>query len=749
MMQTQNDIFKRIADELNIRLSQVADTVALIDDKNTIPFIARYRKEVTGNLDDQVLRVLDEKLAFYRALAEKKEDVKRLIDSQGLLTDELSRLIDSCATVNEVDDLYRPFRPKRRTRAMIAIEKGLEDFALKILEGSLTKDPLEKYALGFIHPEKDVGSYEDVVAGACDILAEYISDDADLRKRLRSIVTNTGVISTKAKSKAESVYEMYYDYNEPIKRIAGHRVLAINRGEKEEFLSVKLSCDSDFVFSIIFEHCRQGKLLRGIQRNTRAASAATNASAPTGASVADSLLKPVRSDACLDIISAACKDSWKRLVEPSIETEIRNALTEDANEKAIGIFSQNLKNTLMQPPVKEKTVLGFDPAYRTGCKLAVVDPTGKCLATSVIYPHQPHNKKEESERILLSLIGQFNVDVISIGNGTASGESEQFVSGFIQRHKLDVVYCIVNEAGASVYSASELGAKEFPEYDVSLRSAVSIARRLQDPLAELVKIDPRSIGVGQYQHDMNQKKLEGSLRGVVEDCVNSVGVDLNTASPSLLSYVSGISAQISKNIVDYRDKTGIFRSRKELMKIPKLGGKTYEQCAGFLRIAESEEFLDNTSVHPESYEATKKLLGMLGNPPVGEVKKLAETFGEEKLSKTLGIGLPTLTDIIDAVSKPGRDPRGDDFDSIAANKPMEMKDLHEGMVLQGVVRNVSAFGAFVDIGVHQDGLVHISQLSDQFVKDPTTVVSAGQRVKVRVLGIDSEKKRISLSMKGM
>ncbi|MHB1454033.1 MAG: Tex family protein [Saccharofermentanales bacterium] len=736
-MQTQNDLFKKIADELNIRLTQVADTVALIDDKNTIPFIARYRKEVTGNLDDQVLRVLGEKLTFYRALNEKKEEVKRLIGNQGLLTDELSAIIDSCGTVNEVDDIYRPFRPKRRTRAMIAVEKGLENFALKVLEGTLMKEPLEMYALEFLNPEKDVSSYEDVVAGACDILAEYISDDADLRKRLRSIVTNTGVISTKAKSKAESVYEMYYDYNEPIKRIAGHRVLAINRGENEEFLNVKLSCDNEFVLSIIFEHCRQGKLLKGLQRSSRIAASP------------DSLMRPVRSDACLDILQMACKDSWKRLIEPSIETEIRNALTEDANEKAIQIFSHNLKSTLMQPPVKERTVLGFDPAYRTGCKLAVVDPTGKCLATSVIYPHQPHNKKEESERILLSLIGQFNVDVISIGNGTASGESEQFVSGFIQQHKLDVVYCIVNEAGASVYSASELGAKEFPEYDVSLRSAVSIARRLQDPLAELVKIDPQSIGVGQYQHDMNQKKLEGSLRGVVEDCVNSVGVDLNTASPSLLSYVSGISPQISKNIVEYRDKAGIFRSRKELMKIPKLGGKTFEQCAGFLRIAESEEFLDNTSVHPESYEATRKLLHLLGNPPVSEVKNLADIYGEEKLSKMLNIGIPTLTDIIEAVSKPGRDPRGDDFDSLAANKPMDLKDLHEGMVLPGVVRNVSAFGAFVDIGVHQDGLVHISQLSDQFVKDPTAVVSAGQKVKVRVLGVDMEKKRISLSMKGM
>lgn len=727
---TDLSIFRRIATELGTAQDQVERTVALIDDGNTIPFIARYRKEVTGNLDDQVLRELNEKLLFYRSLAAKKTDVRRLIGETGLLTDEISQAIDRCETITEIDDIYRPFRPKRRTRASIAKEKGLTAFAQKIMDCRAGQEELDQFAGSFLDEEKGVVSIQDVFDGACDIIAELVSEDAALRKRLRTVYTNTGAIESKAKVKKESVYEMYYDFTEPISRIAGHRVLALNRGEKEEILAVNLTMDSDFAVALILEHCFNGKLqgspdLQGIPPFKN------------------------KSEACTDQIARACSDAWKRLLEPSLENEIRNTLTEQAEEKAIQIFATNLKSTIMQSPVKGKTVLGFDPAYRTGCKLAVVDTTGKCLTTTVIYPTPPQSKTEEAAKTLLSLIARYHVDMIAIGNGTASRESESFVSKVLSEHSLPVKYFVVNEAGASVYSASVLGATEFPDFDVSLRSAVSIARRLQDPLAELVKIDPQSIGVGQYQHDMNQKKLKENLGAVVEDCVNAVGVDLNTASPSLLSYVAGINQTTAKNIVAFRDQNGAFTSRTQLTKVPKLGAKAFEQCAGFLRIPGAEDILDTTSVHPESYKAAKKLMKLLGNPAPGEVKIAAQQKGIEALAGALEIGLLTLTDMIEAIAKPGRDPREEVAQALLRSDVVEMKDLKEGMILTGVVRNVSAFGAFVDIGVHQDGLVHISQLSDTFVKNPTDFIKAGQMVQVRVLGVDTAKKRISLSMKGL
>ncbi len=721
---------KRIAKELSISLPQVESTIALIDDGNTIPFIARYRKEVTGNLDDEQLRNLHEKLLFYKALFSKKDDVKRLISELGFLTQEVADSIDRCETTTEVEDIYRPFRPKRKTRASIAKEKGLTGFALKILECKDEEPALLSYATTFINPEKGVNEIQEVFDGACDIIAEAISEDAALRKRLRTLYNNTGIIETKAKGTKESVFEMYYDYHEPISRIAGHRILAINRGEREEILNVKLAMDNDFAGSLILEHCSSGKL----------------AQSPSLESVIPSNYK---ARACMDYITRACADSWKRLIEPSLENEIRNSLTEFAEEKAINIFAANLKSTLMLSPIKGKNVLGFDPAYRTGCKLAVVESTGKCLVTTVIYPTPPQSKVTEASRVLLSLIGQFKIDMIAIGNGTASRESEAFVSAVLKECPTTVKYFIVNEAGASVYSASALGTSEFPDFDVSLRSAVSIARRLQDPLAELVKIDPQSIGVGQYQHDMNQKKLKENLGTVVEDCVNAVGVDLNTASPSLLSYVAGINQTTAKNIVSFRDENGAFTSRTQLKKVPKLGAKAFEQCAGFLRIPGAKDILDTTSVHPESYTAARKLLTMLGNPEPGELKIKAQQKGIEDLASALSIGILTLTDIIDAIIKPGRDPREDIAQAELRSDVLEMKDLKEGMMLVGVVRNVSAFGAFVDIGVHQDGLVHISQLSDTFVKDPVTFIKAGQTVRVKVIGVDIPKKRISLSMKGL
>lgn len=723
-------IFKRISNELSISLPQIIDTVALIDDGNTIPFIARYRKEATGSLDDQQLRDLDEKLKYYRALYAKKDDIKRLISELGFLTDEIIKQIDLCENISEIEDIYRPFRPKRKTRASIAKEKGLTPLAQKILECNINQDSLNEYVINFISAEKGVDNYDSAINGAMDIIAECISEDAMLRKRLRTVYTNTGIVEVKAKEHKESVYEMYYDYREPVARIAGHRVLAINRGEREEILNVKLSMDFDFAVNLILEHVSQSKL----------------APSPTLPQV---MVSKSKSNPCWEYISKSTTDAWKRLIEPSLENEIRNSLTEDAEEKAIQIFATNLKSTLMQSPIKGKNVLGFDPAFRTGCKLAVVESTGKCLATTVIYPTPPQSKVEEAGRILISLISQFKIDMIAIGNGTASRESESFVSGVLKNANLDVKYFVVNEAGASVYSASQIGSNEFPDFDVSLRSAVSIARRLQDPLAELVKIDPQSIGVGQYQHDMNQKKLKENLGVVVEDCVNAVGVDLNTASPSLLSYVAGINQTTAKNIVAYRDENGEFKSRTELKKIPKLGAKAYEQCAGFLRIPGAKEILDTTSVHPESYKAARQLLELLGNPKPDELKIIAQQKGIEALAKSLNVGILTLTDIIEAIAKPGRDPREEVTQAQLLSDVLEIKDLKEGMTMTGVVRNVSAFGAFVDIGVHQDGLVHISQLSNTFVKNPTDFVKAGQSVKVKVIGVDIPKKRISLSMKDL
>jgi uncharacterized protein len=721
-------ILKRIASELGVGLSQVEHTVTLIDDGNTIPFIARYRKEATGSLDDQQLRDLYEKLQFYRALSSKKEDVRRFIFEQGFLTPEIAKTILQCATITEVEDIYRPFRPKRRTRAMIAKEKGLTGFAQKILECRDSEEELAAFAGTFLDAEKGVESLDDVFGGACDILAEAVSEDAALRKRLRTVYFNTGTVDTKTKTDKPSVYEMYYDYHEPVSRIAGHRVLAINRGEREEILSVRLNMESDYAVQLILDHVYQGRLSRN----------------PT---LPGTVRTRFDSAACRKCIDAACTDAWKRLIAPSLENEIRNELTEQAEDKAIQIFSANLKSTIMQPPIKGKNVLGFDPAFRTGCKLAVVESTGKCLATTVIYPTPPQSKVEEAARVMVSLIRQFHIDLIAIGNGTASRESEIFVSSVVKDHSLPVRYFMVNEAGASVYSASELGSQEFPDYDVSLRSAVSIARRLQDPLAELVKIDPQSIGVGQYQHDMNQKRLKENLGGVVEDCVNAVGVDLNTASPSLLSYVAGISQPIARNIVAFRDQNGAFTARTQLLKVTKLGAKTYEQCAGFLRIPGAAEVLDTTSVHPESYAAAKALLKQLGNPSPGEIRIAAQQKGVESLAKALDVGIETLTDIIESIAKPGRDPREDAPQAVLRSDVLDIKDLKENMILVGVVRNVSAFGAFVDIGVHQDGLVHISQLSDTYVKNPTDFIKAGQTVKVRVLAIDIQKKRISLSMK--
>lgn len=728
-------ICERIAKELDLKSDYVYATVLLIEDNNTIPFIARYRKEITGNMDDQKLRKLNEKWSFYTRLEEKKKETAQLIEKLDLLTPQIKKAIEGCETLQELEDLYRPFRPKRKTRASVAVEKGLEPLALKILGQDMSSKELEEESERYVSSKAGIATGKEALDGAGDILAEYISDDAFLRKKIREIYFRTGQIKTKAKTKKESVYEMYYDYSEPVKKIPGHRVLAINRGEKEDFLQVKIIPDEEQLKSTVDGYVKAGKLYQNLQKSSTEKE--------------KTFCRPVLSEACFDVLKHAGEDSIKRLIRPSVEKEIRNILTERACEKAVGIFGENLKNILMESPVKDRTVMGFDPAYRTGCKLAVVDSTGKCLATSVIYPTPPQNKKEEAIRELKSLTEKFNVDIIAIGNGTASGESERFVSEFIKSlsSKKKPVYCVVNEAGASVYSASELGAQEFPDFDVSLRSAVSIARRLQDPMAELVKIDPKSIGVGQYQHDMNQKHLEESLKNVVEDCVNAVGVDINTASPSLLSYIAGINTTLSKNIVDYRVKKGVFRSRHELTEVPKLGPETFRQCAGFMRIPASEEMLDNTPVHPETYDAAKGLLKKLGNPEGEKIYPLARKYGFERLAKELSLGMPTLKDIVEGVSAPGRDPRGDDFEELKGEKPIDMKELKEGMVLKGVVRNVSAFGAFVDIGVHQDGLVHISELSDKFVKDPSEVVAAGQKVNVRILGVDLMKKRISLSMK--
>ena len=711
------DILKKLQEELNIKASQVENTVKLLDEGNTVPFIARYRKEMTGSLDDQIIRQLSERLTALRNLEEKREQVKNAIAEQGNLTEELTMKLDAAETQTEIDDIYRPFRPKRRTRASIAKEKGLQPLADMIF-GQKLIGSLEEYASAFVDGEKGVGSVEDAIQGAKDILAEQISDDADLRKTLREATVQYGALLSKKSKDEPSVYEMYYDYQEPLKKAAGHRILAVNRGEKEGFLSIKIEGEED-------------RLLQRMER------------------------KIIRKNSdTAEILQEVIADSYKRLIAPSLEREIRNDLTEKAEESAIGVFRENLKQLLLQPPISGKIVLALDPAYRTGCKIAVIDATGKPLETAVVYPTPPQNKTAEAEKKLLGLIEKYGVDLISIGNGTASRESELFVAEMLKKTKKNVQYIIANEAGASVYSASKLGAEEFPEYDVSLRSAVSIGRRIQDPLAELVKIDPKSIGVGQYQHDMNQKRLGEALGGVVEDCVNSVGVDLNTASPALLSYVAGINGTVAKNILKYREENGRFSARKELLKVPKLGPKAYEQCAGFLRLPESKMALDRTGVHPESYKAAEALLTLCGytldDVAAKKVTGLAKKIkSPEKTAEELGIGLPTLEDIIRELEKPGRDPREDAPAPVLRSDVLSMEDLKEGMVLTGTVRNVIDFGVFVDIGVHQDGLVHISQICDRFIKHPLEAVKLGDVVQVKVLSVDMQKKRISLTMRNV
>lgn len=714
------DITSQLIQEFKLKPFQVENTIRLVDEGCTIPFIARYRKELTGELDDQVLREMHERLVYLRNLEERRQDVTRLIDEQGKLTPEISKALENCRSMQEIEDIYRPYKPKRRTRASIAREKGLEPLARIVLGQEIINGSVEELAAPFVDAEKGVNNAEEALQGAMDIIAEEISDNAGTRKVVRELFFKHGTLFSKALREEDSVYRLYYDFREPVSRIAKHRVLAVNRGEKEGYLQVGIEMPEELVISFL-----QSKYT------------AKKRSITSG------------------YVEAAAEDSYKRLIAPSIENEVRNELAEMAGEQAMKVFAENLRNLLLQPPVKGRVVLGLDPAYRTGCKIAVVDDTGRVLTTTVIYPTPPQNKVEEAEKVILNLIDRLKVDIISIGNGTASKESEIFTANLLKKTARNVYYMVVSEAGASVYSASKLGAEEFPEFDVSLRSAVSIARRLQDPLAELVKIDPKAIGVGQYQHDMNQKRLGETLGGVVEDCVNSVGVDLNTASPSLLSYVSGINASVAKNIVEYRESIGRFGSRKELKKVKKLGDKAFEQCAGFLRIPDGRNILDNTSVHPEAYDAAEKLLGALGykledvrNRKLGDLSKEVEGKGAESIAKAIGVGVPTLKDIVSELMKPGRDPRDELPKPVLLTDVLDMADLKPGMVLTGTVRNVADFGAFVDIGVHQDGLVHISELADKFVKSPMDVVSVGDIVKVRVLSVDAAKKRISLSMKG-
>lgn len=711
------DILKKLREEFGITQRQAENTVRLLDEGNTVPFIARYRKEMTGSLDDQIIRQLSERLTALRNLEDRRTQVRTAIAEQGRLTDALAAKLDAAQTQTEIEDIYRPFRPKRRTRASIAKEKGLQPLADMIWGQKLIGTP-EEAAKAFVDSGQGVDTVLDAINGAMDILAEQISDDADLRKLLREETIKCGAIVSKKTKDEPSVYEMYYDYREPLKKAAGHRVLAMNRGEKEGFLSVKIEGEEE-------------KLLQRMEKR---------------------LIR--RSSDTADILREVIADSYKRLIAPSLEREIRNDLTEQAEEAAIGVFRENLRQLLLQPPISGKVVLALDPAYRTGCKIAVIDATGKPLETTVVYPTPPQNKTAEAEKKLLGLIEKYGVDLISIGNGTASRESELFVAEMLKKTKRRVQYIIANEAGASVYSASKLGAEEFPDYDVSLRSAVSIGRRIQDPLAELVKIDPKSIGVGQYQHDMNQKRLGEALGGVVEDCVNSVGVDLNTASPALLSYVAGIHAAVAKNILKYREEHGKFTARKELLKVAKLGPKAYEQCAGFLRLPESKMPLDRTGVHPESYAAAEGLLALCGyglaDVAARKVGGLAKKIkSPEKTAAELGIGVPTLEDIMRELEKPGRDPREDAPAPVLRSDVLSMEDLQEGMVLTGTVRNVIDFGVFVDIGVHQDGLVHISQICDRFIKHPLEAVKLGDVVQVQVLSVDLQKKRIALTMKGV
>lgn len=695
------DILHMLADEFGMTQDLVDKTVALLDEGNTIPFIARYRKEVTGGIDDQVLRRLSDRLDFLRAMEDRRADILRLIGEQGALTPELEKEIADAQTLTALEDLYRPYRPKRRTRASMAREKGLAGLADALLNRSLSRDALLKTAASSVNPEKGVADETEAFAGAMDIVAEMISDDPHLREKIRRILRNTGRIVSKQKKKEESVYEQYYDHSELISRAAGHRILAMNRGEKEEFLSVSLEMDDSLALAHILQ------------------------TLPTGNELA------------ADYVRQAAEDSWKRLLMPSLTTEARSELTDKAEEEAMEVFSQNLRSLLMTPPMRGHVVLALDPAYRTGCKLAVIDATGRPLYTDVIYPTPPQSRIEESARTFLKLCERFGVTMAAIGNGTASRETEQFVSQTVRDNKLPIRFYMVNEAGASVYSASELAASEFPDLDLTKRSAISIGRRLQDPLAELVKIDPQAIGVGQYQHDMNPKKLSHTLGGVVESCVNDVGVDLNTASVSLLSYVAGITKPIAQNIIKFREEHGVFTSRAQLSEVSRLGPKAFEQCAGFLRVPDGAEPLDNTRIHPESYKIARAVRGR------------KKPYDLPALAAELSVGLPTLQDIAAALDNPGYDPRAELAQPEMLAEVMDISDLKEGMTLTGVVRNVSAFGAFVDIGVHQDGLVHVSEMADRFISKPLEFVHVGQTVRVRVLSVDTKRNRISLSMKGL
>lgn len=702
-------IIKILSQELNIDEKQVTSTIALLDGGNTVPFIARYRKEVTGGLSDEQLRALSERLTYLRNLEDRKAEVIKLLEEMEKLTPDIRQNLDKATTLQEVEDIYRPFRPKRRTRATVAKEKGLEPLAQIILAQETLVDDID--AAAFVNPEKDVRTPEDALAGALDIIAEIISDDAEIRKVIRDMAYKRGIVQTTGITEETSTYSMYYDFKEPVAKIVSHRILAINRGEREKFLQVKIDVPVEDILVII-----KDKYIKD--------------SSPTA-----------------QLLEKAVDDAYKRLIWPSIEREIRNILTEEAEDQALLTFSKNLKHLLLQPPVKDKVIMGFDPAYRTGCKVVVIDSSGKLLDHTVCYPTPPQNNFEESKKIILSLIEKYNVDVISLGNGTASRESEKFLAEILKEVERPVSYVVVSEAGASVYSASKLGTQEFPDLDVSFRGAVSIARRLQDPLAELVKIDPKALGVGQYQHDVNQKRLSEKLSGVVEDCVNSVGVDVNTASPSLLSYVSGITTSIANNIVKYREENGVFKSRKEFLKVPKLGTKTFEQCAGFLRVPESEDILDNTAVHPESYDIAEQVMKLY---TLDELK--TKNFSENEIREIatpLDIGIPTLKDILTELKKPGRDPRDELPAPIFRTDVLEISDLKPGMVLMGTVRNITDFGAFIDIGVHQDGLCHISELSESFVQSPFDVISVGDTVKVKVLSVDTERNRISLTMKGI
>lgn len=714
-------IIDELSIELNIEKNKIGNTIKLIDEGNTIPFIARYRKEVTGNLSDEVLRKLNDRLIYLRNLEARKDEVIRLIDEQGKLTEELKNSILNASILTEVEDLYRPYKQKKRTRATIAKERGLEPLAKLIISQTVKDGNKDEIVTKYINKEKGLETVEECINGALDIIAEDISDNAKYRKKIRGITYRTGKLVTTAVNKDEStVYDMYYNFSEEIKKLPSHRILAITRGEKEKVLKVKLDLDEESVLKYL-----EREILKG-----------------------DSIFK--------DDLILCIEDSYKRLIKPSIEREIRGELFEEASEKAIEVFGVNAKNLLMQPPIKNVVVMGFDPAYRTGCKIAIIDDTGKLLDYTTIYPTQPQNDIVGATKSMIELINKYNVNIIALGNGTASRESEKFIAEVIKKIDKKVYYAIVSEAGASVYSASELATKEYPDINVSIRGAISIARRLQDPLAELVKIDPKSIGVGQYQHDVNQKRLDESLTGVVENVVNNVGVDINTATPSLLSYVSGVNKQVATNIVKYREENGKFNSRKEFLKVPKLGKAAFVQCAGFLKVPESKNILDNTMVHPESYEKAEELISSLGfniknltTKNMGEVISKLDNVNIDNISKTLNIGSLTMQDIVTELKKPGRDPRDEMPKIVVKSDVLSIDDITEGMILTGTVRNVVDFGAFVDVGIKNDGLVHISEISDKYVRNPMEEVAVGDIVKVKVIGIDKAKGKVSLSMKGV